>query len=65
MKESFLTKIEEDNLKGEEDSSFMSPLNSINENKPNDIEDVFFKNLNTEKNDDKNNMKKLQMNDYI
>ena len=58
----FLTKIEEDNLKGEEDSSFMSPLNSINENKQNDIEDAFFKNLNTEKNDDdKNRMKKFQM----
>ena len=57
----FLTKIEEDNLKGEEDSSFMSPSNSITENRPNDIEDVFFKNLNTEENDDKNRMKKFQM----
>ena len=37
----------------------MSPSNSITENRPNDIDDVFFKNLNTEKNDDKNGMKKL------
>jgi tRNA(Met) C34 N-acetyltransferase TmcA len=39
----------------------MSPSNSITENRPNDIEDVFFKNLNTEENDDKNRMKKFQM----
>ena len=56
----FLTKIEESNLKGEEDSFLKSLSNTNSENKPNDnIEDIFFKNLHTEKNEDR--IKRLEI----